>query len=104
MSHWKTAENKSQKKRHKRKGVMTKKQLKEFFGHTFSPLDTTKPVMYSITLGKTDEEKSTKYDIYFDKNNQLCDIIPETPQSHEFLNMFRGNPLDTVVFELNYSN
>lgn len=76
-------------KRFRKHSGMTKKELKEFYGHTFS----FKPIRNFI------EDKDTHIMLLFDKNDQLYDIFPidGAPEGTEalakgFLNQYKGTP------------
>lgn len=38
MTHWRSELNKSKKNKHQKKGVMSKKEERAFFGHGFGPM------------------------------------------------------------------
>lgn len=67
-------------KRYRAKTAMTKREEREFFGHPF----TFKKNILSIN-----REGTT---LLFDKNNQLCDILPLMDETKEFLDAHRGQP------------
>ena len=76
-------------KRFRKHSGMTKKELKEFYGHTFS----FKPVRNFI------EDKDVHIMLLFDKNDQLYDVFPidGAPEGTEalakgFLNQYKGTP------------
>lgn len=78
---WSSEKNKYVKvKRYRAKSAMTKHEEREFFGHPF----TFKKNILSIN-----REGIT---LLFDKNNQLCDILPFEDETKEFLNTHRGQP------------
>lgn len=87
---WDQKKNKYVKiKRFRKHSGMTKKELKEFYGHTFS----FTPVRNFI------EDKDTHIMLLFDKNDQLYDVFPidgapeETEAiAKEFLNQYKGTP------------
>lgn len=87
---WDNEKNKYVKsKRFRKHSGMTKKELKEFYGHTFS----FKPVRNFI------EDKNTHIMMLFDKNDQLYDVFPidGAPEETEalakgFLNQYKGTP------------
>nr|DAN22828.1 MAG TPA_asm: hypothetical protein [Bacteriophage sp.] len=72
-------------KRYRSKTAMTKKEEREFFGHTF----TFKQNILSINRGETT--------LLFDKNHQLCDILPFEDDTKEFLDAHRGQPYQFFV-------
>lgn len=67
-------------KRYRAKSAMTKREEREFFGHPF----IFKKNVLSINRGETT--------LLFDKNNQLCDILPFEDYTKEFLDAHRGQP------------
>lgn len=71
MTHWLTDQNKSHKKRHAKKGVMSKAQLKEFFGHGFERPSYPKRVDTELSIDGIDY----KVTLIPDKNGNICDII-----------------------------
>ena len=77
----------------KRKGQMTKKEEHEFFGHKFGCKEQ-KLVRYNQKISLKSEEL---YDIYCDKNGQICEVTPVDETSKSFLNFHRGVPL-TLLF------
>ena len=72
-------------KRYRKKTAMTKREEREFFGHPF----TFKKNILSIN-----REGTT---LLFDKNNQLCDVLPLMDETKEFLNAHRGQPYQFFV-------
>lgn len=72
-------------KRYRAKSAMTKREEREFFGHPF----TFKHNILSINRGETT--------LFFDKNNQLCDILPFEDDTKEFLDAHRGQPYQFFV-------
>lgn len=72
-------------KRYRAKSAMTKREEREFFGHPF----TFKKNVLSINRGGTT--------LLFDKNNQLCDILPFEDYTKEFLDAHRGQPYQFFV-------
>lgn len=108
MTHWRTEANKSKKKKHRKSGVMTKKQLKEFFGHKWGdPQNASSDVrgkgLYKVNLEI--DEQQYKCTIYTDKNNGICDIegLPYDdgdpangiPSTYEFyMNIYRGTNIN----------
>ena len=72
-------------KRYRAKTAMTKREEREFFGHPF----TFKKNVLSINRGGTT--------LLFDKNNQLCDILPFEDYAKEFLDAYRGQPYQFFV-------
>ena len=72
-------------KRYRSKTAMTKKEEREFFGHQF----TFKRNILSINRGETT--------LFFDKNHQLCDILPFEDDAKEFLDAHRGQPYQFFV-------
>lgn len=78
---WSSEKNKYVKvKRYRAKSAMTKREKREFFGHPF----TFKKNILSIN-----REGTT---LLFDKNNQLCDVLPLMDETKEFLDAHRGQP------------
>ena len=84
------AKNRNHKKR-KKLGYMTKKELEQFFGHKFPQFSSKKK---HIEV-KFDSNKNT-YTCFFDKNDQLCEILPLDDESKEVLNHLKGKPFQTV--------
>ena len=83
---WSSEKNKYMKvKRYRAKSAMTKREEREFFGHPF----VLKKNILSIN-----REGIT---LLFDKNNQLCDILPLIDETKEFLNAHRGQPYQFFV-------
>lgn len=67
-------------KRFKVKLAMTKKEERKFFGHNFKYFSEKKVLNQGgVTL-------------LFDKNDQLCDILPLTEDTKKFLDENRGVP------------
>lgn len=78
---WNSEKNKYMKvKRYRAKSAMTKREEREFFGHPF----TFKKNIVAINDGNTT--------LLFDKNWQLCDILPMEESAKEFLDEHRGQP------------
>lgn len=78
---WSSEKNKYVKvKRYRAKSAMTKREEREFFGHPF----TFKKNILSIN-----REGTT---LLFDKNNQLCDVLPLCEDTKLFLDAHRGQP------------
>ena len=78
---WSSEKNKYVKvKRYRSKTAMTKREERKFFGHPF----TFKNNILSINRSETT--------LFFDKNHQLCDIIPLEDDTKEFLDEHRGHP------------
>ena len=78
---WSSEKNKYVKvKRYRAKSAMTKREEREFFGHTF----TFKKNILSINR--------EGIILLFDKNNQLCFILPLIDETKEFLDEHRGQP------------
>nr|DAT39719.1 MAG TPA: hypothetical protein [Caudoviricetes sp.] len=78
---WNSEKNKYVKvKRYRAKSAMTKHEEREFFGHPF----TFKKNIVAINDGNTT--------LLFDKNWQLCDILPMEENAKEFLDAHRGQP------------
>lgn len=104
MTHWKTKENMSHKKRHQKKGVMSKKQEKAFFGHNFGNVQSTVGKVRT-TLTIDDEEHHVT--LYPDKNGNICDIsglnkdngcydkeLGEIPSDYNYaMNILRGQAI-----------
>lgn len=83
---WSSEKNKYVKvKRYRAKSAMTKREEREFFGHLF----TFKKNILSIN-----REGTT---LLFDKNNQLCDILPLMDETKKFLDAHRGQPYQFFV-------
>lgn len=83
---WSSEKNKYVKvKRYRAKSAMTRHEEREFFGHPF----TFKKNILSIN-----REGTT---LLFDKNNQLCDILPLMDETKEFLDAHRGQPYQFFV-------
>ena len=83
---WSSEKNKYVKvKRYRAKSAITKHEEREFFGHPF----TFKKNILSIN-----REGTT---LLFDKNNQLCDILPLMDETKEFLDAHRGQPYQFFV-------
>lgn len=79
----------------KKKGQMTKKEEREFFGHNFE----YKEQKLSLFGQKISSESKEIYDIYCDKNGQICEVIPVDETSKPFLNVYRGVPLKLLINE-----
>lgn len=103
MTHWQTEQNRTHMKKYMRKNVMTRKQLKEFFGHPWKDQSCSKTTM-TVNL------ELFKHIAYSDKNGQLCDIYPvedakdtdeiKKAKNNEailFMSQHRGVPL-TLLF------
>ena len=85
---WSSEKNKYVKvKRYRAKSAMTKREEREFFGHPF----TFKKNILSIN-----REGIT---LLFDKNNQLCDVLPLMDETKEFLDAHRGQPYSLFEHE-----
>ena len=102
MTHWQTEKNRTHMKKHMRKNVMTKKQIKEFFGHSWEKQKDFKTIIVFQT-------ESFTYNAYSNKNGQLCDIVPiicstdtdeikelKNKNSSLFLSKYREVPLDLL--------
>ena len=79
----------------RKKGQMTKKEEREFFGHKFE----YKEQKLSLFGQKISSESKEIYDIYCDKNGQICEVIPVDETSKPFLNVYRGVPLKLLLNE-----
>ena len=79
----------------RKKGQMTKKEEREFFGHKFE----YKEQKLSLFGQKISSESKEIYDIYCDKNGQICEVIPVDETSKPFLNVYRGVPLKLLINE-----
>ena len=83
---WNSEKNKYVKvKRYRAKSAMTRHEEREFFGHPF----TFKKNILSINRDGTT--------LLFDKNNQLCDVLPLMDETKEFLDAHRGQPYQFFV-------
>ena len=67
-------------KRHRAHSSMTKKEERKFFGHDFK---------YNSEKKVLNQDGVT---LLFDKNDQLCDILPLTEDTKKFLDENRGVP------------
>ena len=79
----------------KKKGQMTKKEEREFFGHKFE----YKEQKLSLFGQKISSESEEVYDIYCDKNEQICGVTPVDETSKPFLNFYRGVLLKLLINE-----
>lgn len=79
----------------RKKEQMTKKEEHEFFGHKFEHKEQ-KLVRFNQIISFKSEEL---YDIYCDKNGQICEITPVDEISKSFLNFHRGVPLKLLFNE-----
>ena len=79
----------------RKKGQMTKKEEHEFFGHKFE----RKEQKLTLFGQKISTESEEVYDIYCDKNGQICVVIPVDETSKAFLNFYRGVPLKLLTNE-----
>lgn len=78
---WNSEKNKYVKvKRYRAKSAMTKHEEREFFGHPF----VFKKDIPSININGIT--------LLFDKNWQLCDVLPLMDETKEFLDTHRGQP------------
>lgn len=78
---WSSEKNKYVKvKRYRAKSAMTRREEREFFGH---------PFVFNHNCLSIDKSGIT---LLFDKNHQLCDILPFGPGTKEFLDSHRGQP------------
>lgn len=68
-------------KRHRAHSSMSKKEERKFFGHGFS------------YKGKKKFSTAGDYTLFFDKNDQLSDILPLDEASARFLAEHRGRPI-----------
>ena len=68
-------------KRFKAKTTMSRKEERKFFGHGFS------------YKGKKKFSTAGDYTLFFDKNDQLSDILPLDEASARFLAEHRGQPM-----------
>lgn len=85
---WSSEKNKYVKvKRYRAKSAMTRHEEREFFGHPF----TFKHNVVVINDGNTT--------LLFDKNWQLCDILPMEEGAKEFLDEHRGQPYGLFEYE-----
>ena len=79
----------------KKKGQMTKKEERKFFGHKFE----CEKQRLSLFGQKISPESEEVYDVYCDKNDQVCEVIPVDETSKSFLNFYRGIPLKLLLNE-----
>ena len=79
----------------KKKERMTKKEERKFFGHKFE----CEKQKLSLFGQKISSESEEVYDIYCDKNEQICEVIPIDKTSKSFLNFHRGVPLKLLTNE-----
>ena len=79
----------------RKKGQMTKKEEREFFGHKFE----CKKQEFALYGQKISSESEGLYDIYGDKNGQICEVMPVGNISKSFLNFYRGVPLKLFLNE-----
>lgn len=79
----------------KKKGQMTKKEERKFFGHKFE----CEKQRLSLFGQKISPESEEVYDVYCDKNDQVCEVIPVDETSKSFLNFYRGIPLKLLTNE-----
>ena len=77
----------------RKKGQMTKKEEREFFGHKFE----CEKQRLSLFGQKISPESEEVYDVYCDKNEQICEVIPVDETSKSFLNFHRGVPLKLLL-------
>lgn len=83
---WSSEKNKYMKvKRYRAKSAMTKREEREFFGH---------PFVFKKNILSINREGTT---LLFDKNNQLCNVLPLMDETKEFLNAHRGQPYQFFV-------
>lgn len=107
MTHWKNSTNASHKKKHQKKDVMSKKQLKAFFGHSFDRPKLPSPVKTVLTLDDIEWDVT----LIPDKNGNIQEIIglPETdgyvtkeesvPSTHDYaMNLLRGQAVELYRF------
>lgn len=74
-------------KRYRAKSAMTKREEREFFGH---------PFVFKKNILSINREGTT---LLFDKNHQLCDILPFEDETKEFLDANRGKPYRLFEYE-----
>ena len=79
----------------RKKGQMTKKEEREFFSHKFE----CEEQRLSLFGQKISPESEEVYDVYCDKNGQVCEVIPVDETSKSFLNFYRGIPLKLLTNE-----
>ena len=79
----------------RKKGQMTKKEEREFFGHKFE-CEKQRLSLFGQKISPKSEEV---YDVYCDKNGQVCEVIPVDETSKSFLNFYRGIPLKLLTNE-----
>lgn len=79
----------------RKKGQMSKKEEREFFGHKFE----CKKQELALFGQKISSESEGLYDIYCDKNGQICEVMPVGNISRSFLNFYRGVPLKLFLNE-----
>ena len=79
----------------RKKGQMTKKEERKFFGHKFE----CEKQRLSLFGQKISPESEEVYDVYCDKNGQVCEVIPIDETSKSFLNFYRGIPLKLLTNE-----
>ena len=83
---WSSEKNKYIKvKRYREKSAMTKREEREFFGH---------PFIFKKNILSINRDGTT---LFFDKNNQLYDILPFEDETKEFLDAHRGQPYQFFV-------
>lgn len=71
-------------KRFKAKTSMSRKEERKFFGHGFN------------YKGKRKFSTVREYTLFFDKNDQLSDILPLNEESAKFLAEHRGQPIGLI--------
>lgn len=78
---WSSEKNKYVKvKRYRAKSAMTRHEEREFFGHDFK------------YVSKKNVLNIDGISLLFDKNDQLCDVLPLTEDTKKFLDENRGVP------------
>lgn len=91
MTHWRDKTNKSHKKRHQKKGVMTRAQEREFFGHNFEVVNSSTSAAATLQV----EDKLYNVTLYADRYGRITDIegIPETNYD-DVMYMLRGQQVE----------
>lgn len=90
MTHWRTKENVSHKKKRQKKDVMSKKEERFFFGHCFGNVQSISKVNTVLTIDNNDYNVT----LYPDKNGNICDIAGLNRQNGRYDKQLNPVPSD----------
>lgn len=77
---------------HRKQGVMTKKELKAFFGHSFGQMRVDRQNISRNGIILMADRNRQLFDVYIEDENEWSE-----DEASEFLNQYRGWPIDLLV-------